>query len=71
MLKSTVALSCTERYPCLKRSKETGTIVLFSEKGIGIVVGKGTAQKVGFFLGGWDESKFEDFYGSVTLSEIK
>jgi hypothetical protein len=51
-------------YPKLRRSWETGAIILFSSETTGVVVGRGD---LGYFSSEWAEYYFEDFDGSVTL----
>lgn len=57
-------------YPCLKRSTQHGTIVLFTGAGDGFVVGEGDGfHSVGYRSSGWTEhTSFERFDGEVTLS---
>ena len=59
-------------YPRLKISKNYSQVVLFTSPGIGTIIDPGRSSN---FRGEhsclWVESAFEDFFGSVTLSETK
>lgn len=44
------------------------TIVLFESDGVGMQVSPDEYEYIGFCSSEWDMSMFEDFHGSVTLS---
>ena len=56
----------TQRYPKLKIMQEIGTIVLFTDDGMGTVV-SGTKYSIGHWSSQWKTDEFEDFEGIVTL----
>lgn len=49
-------------------SHSDGLIVLFTEKGVGVSVVGDTHSKAGRYSATWNYTHFEDFSGSVTLS---
>ena len=54
-------------YPKLMIS-EKGTIVLFSDKSIGVVLLEGiTNYKIGHHSFSWDMNSFSDYYEAITL----
>ena len=56
-------------FPKLMRSKSTGAIVLFSGHDTGTVVASGRAgESIGHHAECWEIRAFEEFTGSVTLS---
>jgi hypothetical protein len=58
-------------YPCFGKSKSTGMIVLFTEKGKGTVVCRNDASIVFYRLGQysdtWDMNFFELYQGNVLI----
>lgn len=57
-----------DTYPCLKESKETGNIVLFTSPSSGISIFPESESKYGRYSNMWKESNFELFNGKITLS---
>lgn len=56
-------------YPCLKISKDTKVVVLFSSISAGFVVHPGeSARHIGESSLSWSSHCFEPFSGEVTLS---
>jgi hypothetical protein len=57
------------KYPCLGRNKHTGTIVLFSAKGVGtvIIVTSGSTFSVGIHCTVFDDNDFE-FLPTLTVT---
>jgi hypothetical protein len=54
-------------YPKLMIS-EKGTIVLFSDRSIGVVLLEGLSNyKIGHHHFTWDYTAFSDYYGAITL----
>jgi len=54
-------------YPKLMIS-EKGTIVLFSDRAIGVVLLQGSSlYKIGFYSFTWDLTAFSDYYEAITL----
>jgi hypothetical protein len=73
-MKSTIELETKnkrpQKYPALKQSIE-GLVVMFVSKGKGMVVNSGDHSEIfplGFSCDDWNEDWFEEFDGSVTLS---
>jgi hypothetical protein len=57
-----------KNFPKLMTSRHTGSVVLFTKKGVGTVVHTGTSNNVmGDVSQDWDMSAFVDFNGSVCL----
>jgi len=69
-MKSQITHKTSPEYPKLMQSKSgSNIVVLFSEPGVGIVVnGKDSLNPIGSFSHGWAMDYFEDFDGSITLS---
>lgn len=64
--------SSKDKYPCLLESttKESGTVVLMTEKGKGTIVsGNGTTffNTVGNYTDGWVMNCFKPYEGTITL----
>lgn len=55
-------------FPKLMKCKHYNFIVLMSSKKTGVVVSNNAYYEVGFISATWDMSCFEDFNGSITLS---
>ena len=73
MIKSKVVEKDKLKYPKLMVSKLEGTVVLMYSKTSGIVVGNtGDCQsEIGYYSEFWDTNCFEDFDGTVELSNEK
>ena len=57
-------------YPCLKCSRSSGVIVLFTSECTGTVVETGNSNfGPGFHSVGWDSKMFNPYYGEVTLKQ--
>ena len=57
------------KYPCLKEDKDLGLVVLFTSTKTGIAVNAGSsAYDLAFRATDWPEERFEDFDGSIILS---
>lgn len=58
------------KFPRLMQIKGGGFVVLFRRRTSGIVVASDTSTaKVGFYEDYWDFSKFEDFKGTIELTQ--
>lgn len=58
------------KFPRLMQIKGGGFVVLFTTPSIGTVVASDTATaKVGLYEEYWDFSKFEDFKGTIELTQ--
>ncbi|MEE8598397.1 MAG: hypothetical protein V3S69_02595 [Dehalococcoidales bacterium] len=56
-------------YPKLMRSIENSTIVLMSGLDTGVVVvTSAVGEQVGHFSGRWTTSRFENYFGTITLT---
>lgn len=55
------------KFPKLMGAKD-GTVVLFWSSNRGMQITHGSDGYIGHHTSCWDMSKFEDFHGSVTLS---
>jgi len=55
-------------FPKLMRGNGTGSIVLFTRKGVGTVVYNGGLHSLGEHGTDWRASEFTDYDGSVILS---
>lgn len=59
----------TIAYPCLRKSKLSSLVVLFSGEGQGMVVFADSIYDIGHYdADNWDDDTFEDFKGTVELS---
>lgn len=58
----------SKQFPKLMRLKGSDTIVLMSHPKVGVVVNEGKHHMVGSYFQYWDMDCFEDFNGSITLS---
>lgn len=56
-----------DEYPCLKISNK-GNIVLFIGREAGTCIHTAAFHEVGEYRGNWEESNFELFNGTVSLS---
>jgi hypothetical protein len=57
-------------YPRLKKLIDGETIILFLGEKRGFVIKAGPAHKLGEYTTAWMEEGFEDYSGSVTISNI-
>jgi len=58
-----------EEYPKLMKSTVTGLVLLMTKEGEGLVVfTEKTSRKIGEYDDGWDMRNFEDFNGTIELS---
>ena len=56
-------------YPKLMKSKTDKRVVLFTERGEGVVVHEASGfYKLGSFVSGWDMDCFVNYQGTVELS---
>ncbi len=58
-------------YPCLKRNRLTGTVIMFTGSQTGTIVHldcKKDINKIGDWAGNWEEKNFDTFNGVVELS---
>lgn len=58
------------KYPCLMRSKDSGCIVLFTERETGVCLYEGRSNIcfIGEHYNKWNVNYFEPFNGTLTLS---
>lgn len=57
------------KYPCVMKSRSSGTIVFFEEKYKGqVIYATNEHNKLGFILYDWNMSHFSPFNGQITLS---
>ena len=69
-MKSTVLVTpCNKEipFPKLMQSRLTKTIILFSKRNEGVVVGKPNNTPIGYYSTSFEMTNFEDFTGSVCL----
>jgi hypothetical protein len=70
MIKTAILTNQNSRslpYPKLMIS-ESGTIVLFKDRSVGVVLIKGTSTyEIGHYSNTWDFTAFTDFNASITL----
>ena len=55
-------------YPCLKKSRETNVVVLFTSPKIGTRIYSSDEFLIGNFHQDWSEENFIPFDGEITLS---
>lgn len=69
MIESTVSEDkVSPKYPKLMIGSQSGGIVMFTDRGTGIVVSSADAwYPVGYFSDNWAMGAYQDFHGTVTL----
>lgn len=66
-LEEEVAYLKPVEYPCFMESKETGTVVLFTQRSEGTVVKKGPEDLLGYFSCCWEMDNFKPFKGTIEV----
>lgn len=57
-----------QQYPYIGIGDQTGLVVLFTEKGEGMVLNDGRKYSIGKYSKGWSMSYFKPLKGSIELS---
>ena len=71
MIKSTITETETKNeFPKLMKSKTSGIIVFFWDDGVGVVIEGKNDQPSGYYSSGWGMDFFEDFSGTIQLSNL-
>ena len=61
--------TCIKNYPYIARSPNDGVIILFNKLNTGIVLYDPNSDgNIGYYSDLWDEYKFENFDGSIILT---
>lgn len=69
VIKSNQEIKKEKSFPKLMQSKESGNVILFTEKEKGILVFEGdTYYGLGHFSKSWNMDNFIDFEGNIILS---
>jgi hypothetical protein len=61
-------VKASSKYPYLGKLQGYGTIVLFNEPAIGIVLNDSETHYQGYYSNVWVEKDFTPFNGTITLS---
>lgn len=68
-MKSVVTIAKDRPFPKMMVSRTSGSVVLFRDNGYGVVLSSWDDRHIGTFCDYLDFSVFEDFDGSVTITQ--